>query len=682
MPRQNRTRMAAPSFPLLVVLTAILPAQDPPAKTPDPVMLVGKAERLVAKKEDVEDAALLLWQALAILATKPQNPMRDATAMTARYLLNEHDPLEKERRRVYESVAKQQVELAQAYRSRKWFDVAQTRVDVAMRFDRDAATKERALLESARPKPKPGAASAEKKEQEKPKLPPLMQRANTEFVLGEWREVGELLEVAAHPGQGGSLYEWMTRATHEDHDVVVEFRPADATKQHTTGIWVGWSSANDRTGYQAACQFDPASGTYGVFIDAHDGETSKELGLSWVKPGTPTDGFHRISVQVHGRGIRLQLDGAEPLEVQAAAPVRGQVGIVFGVSDAPSCSVQFRNFRIDPLPADAPTDEQVREQAQAEVQQYVTGFVDEAKTLIAKKQPEQASQLLRQALGELSKLPAGVLRTNLATSIEQMLTQTDSLAPKRKKAAQNIATELAGLADKYAAAGMARLALVLVEDAAGFDPDGQAQRLTAARESVQKWNLDQARARASELAPPADDGAVLREWFGQGKKLDSGAAGWQIEGPCARVPVLPPESCTAWMPKAGTPLLTKASVFVRLPPQAAAGFCFDVAGQYDYSVAVLDRQGSGLTLAAYRFAGSKWMQLDRKTIALDAWRLDGWFPIAIEATNTGLTVRGAGAEFVLDRKMLGNASGRFGLFATNGDKTPAPVELRAFQVPP
>jgi hypothetical protein len=45
-------------------------------------------------------------------------------------------------------------------------------------------------------------------------------------------------------------------------------------------------------------------------------------------------------------------------------------------------------------------------------------------------------------------------------------------------------------------------------------------------------------------------------------------------------------------------------------------------------------------------------------------------------------VRGAGAELVLDRKMLGNASGRFGLFATNGDKTPAPVELRAFQVPP
>jgi len=119
-----------------------------------------------------------------------------------------------------------------------------------------------------------------------------------------------------------------------------------------------------------------------------------------------------------------------------------------------------------------------------------------------------------------------------------------------------------------------------------------------------------------------------------------------------------------------------------VPPQAAAGLCFDVTGPYDYSVAILDRQGSGLTLAAYRFAGQKWMQLDRKAIALDAWRLDGWFQIAIEATTTGLTVRGAGAELVLDRKMLGNSSGRFGLFATNADKTPVPVELRAFQVPP
>ena len=76
------------------------------------------------------------------------------------------------------------------------------------------------------------------------------------------------------------------------------------------------------------------------------------------------------------------------------------------------------------------------------------------------------------------------------------------------------------------------------------------------------------------------------------------------------------------------------------------------------------------------------MQLDRKTIPLDAWRLDGWFQIAIETTNAGLTVRGAGAELVLDRKVLGNPNGRFGLFATIADKTPAIVELRAFQVPP
>ncbi|HEU4419324.1 MAG TPA: hypothetical protein VFT55_10320, partial [Planctomycetota bacterium] len=209
-----------------------------------------------------------------------------------------------------------------------------------------------------------------------------------------------------------------------------------------------------------------------------------------------------------------------------------------------------------------------------------------------------------------------------------------------------------------------------------------APRLAAAREAVQKWNLAQATARASELAPPTDDGTMLREWFAQGKKLDNRASDWQIDGPCARVPTLAPGSCTEWMPKAGTPLLTKASVFVHLPPLAAAGFCFDAAGPHDYSVAILDRQASGLALAAFRFAGNKWMQLDRKTIPLDAWRLDGWFQLAIEATATGVTVRGAGAELVLDRKVLGNANGRFGLFATNADKKPAAVELRAFQVPP
>ncbi|HZN40325.1 MAG TPA: hypothetical protein VFD82_16080 [Planctomycetota bacterium] len=670
--------MSLAPFPLLVALAATPAAQDPPSQSPDPVSLVAKAERLVAGKEEVEDAALLLWQALEILAAKPQNPMRDATAMTARYLLNEHDPLEKERRRVYASIAKQQVELAQSYRSRKWFEAAATRLDVAMRFDVDATTKERALLEAARPKPK--AEAAPEKKEEQPKAGALLQRANTVRVMGAWREADGRISSPAHSGNE-PLFEWETNAVHENHEIVVEWKPADPKQSHNLAIACGFDTDIDDR-YQVQCYLHTESKQYALVILRVENGEYRKLVEVWQKATVPADGVHRIAIQIHDKQLLARLDDNPAVEALAAEPVRGRVGLLVGMNRTASCPIEFRAFRIDPLPADAPTDDELRERAAAEVQQSVTGFVDEAKALIAKKQPEQAAELLREALRELRKLPAGVLRTNLAATIEQMLTQTDSLAPKRKKTAQAIAAELVGLADKYAAAGKARLAFVLAEDAANFDPDGQAPRLAAAREAVQKWNSDQARARASELAPPADDGTVLREWFAEGKLLHGGSSAWQIEGPCARVPALAPDGCTGWMPKAGTPALTKARVFAHLPPHAAAGFCFDVAGPHDHSVAILDRQGPGLALSAYRFAGQKWMQLGRKKIPLDAWRLDGWFQIDIEATATGLTVRSAGAELVLDRKMLGNANGRFGFFATNADKTAATVELRAFQVPP
>ncbi|HEX6810112.1 MAG TPA: hypothetical protein VF384_00690 [Planctomycetota bacterium] len=658
-------------------VAALASAQDPPSRAPDPVFLVANAERLIANKEDVEGAALLLWQALEVLATRPADPMRDATATTARHLLEAHDQLETERRRVHESVAKQQIELAQAYRSRKWFDAAATRVEVAMRFARDAAAKERTLLEAARPKAKAGSAAAA------PTRPSsLLRRENTDLVSGNWTEVDDRLECTT---KFGGNAEWVTKATHADHEVVVEFRPEDANKGHDACLAIGLHTlegTENYSGYRAHYDYSPRTKRFGLVLWCIRGMEFTKLGeVSGTAETTPA-GFHRLSIQVRGQKLRAQVDAQSPLVVDAAEEVRGAVGLVLGLSDRPTCAVQFRNLRIDSLPANAPTDDPLREQTAAEVQQSITGLVDQAKALIAKKQPEAASLALRDALGELRKLPAGVPRTNLATPIEHLLNQTDSLTSRRKKAGQSIGAELVGLADKYAATGMVRLAHAQVEDAADFDPDGQAARLASAREAVQAWNVAQAAARASELAPPADDGALLRVRFAQGRRLDNRSQGWKVEGPAASVLELGPGEMTSLMPTQGTPPLSKASVHVHLPAAStAAGFCFDVASPNDYSVALLFRARGGLELRAYRYT-REWTELRRRVIPMDAWRLDGWFPITIETTSAGITVRAAGDELLLERSHLGTASGRFGLCASNGAKEALTVELRAFQIPP
>jgi hypothetical protein len=82
---------------------------------------------------------------------------------------------------------------------------------------------------------------------------------------------------------------------------------------------------------------------------------------------------------------------------------------------------------------------------------------------------------------------------------------------------------------------------VLVERGAAFDPEGQAARLAAAQQAVAQWNLAQAKARASELGPPADDGTVLREWFGKGRKFVSFGTSFVVDGSVARAEALTTE---------------------------------------------------------------------------------------------------------------------------------------------
>lgn len=618
----------------------------------------------------------MLWQTLEVLQDLPSNPVNDAAALSARYLLTTHDPREPQRRTTFATIARQQVGLASLYRGKKWFEVAATRLAVADTFDRDVGSKERALVEAGRPKTaeKPVAAAAAA-----PALAPLLQRANAESVFGEWREVDDRLECQALPD---TVVAWATKATHADHEVVVEFRPADPTKPHNATLSVGFGldpATNLNDGYRLQCSYEPKHGQYGLRLFAGTGH-KEELGYSWV-PALPTsDGFRRLSIQVSGRRLRAQLDLSKPLEAEAAADVRGRVAVMNGMLQTSTCAIQFRNLRIDPLPADLPSDGELRANRAAANQNAITKAVDEAKELIGKKQAEPASLRLREALGLVEDMAPGVLRDNLAKTIEQMLQQTDPFAVRRKKAAQVIAAELVKLGDEYGKAGMVRLAEVLVDRACDFDPDGQAQRRAAAREAVTKWNADQAAARANELVPPDDDGTVLREWFAKGRKLDSRGQAFVVEGAVARADVFA-HSFEAWLPPPTAKPVAKASVFVHLDKEGEqAGLCFDVVDATSLGVVFLDRLKDSMQLQAFRMVGGKWVQLLRREVPMDAWRRDGWHRITVESTETGLLARCGAAEIKLARTMLGKPTGVFALFAGNGSSEPVSLELRAFQI--
>jgi len=662
------------------LLVSTLAAQAEKQEKVEPLTLVSRAEKLLQQKE-VEDAVLVLWQALDLLATLPSHPVHDSTAVSARFLLNENDPREAQRRAVFASVGKQEVELAAAYRGKKWLDTAEGRLDVADRYDRDAGAKERAALEAAKPKSKPGAAAKEVPKPAAGKLSPLLLRANTEWVHGEWKEVGDALECQAPKGDH---LEWVTKATHGDHEIVVEFRPVEPTQDHNAilavGLGIREGSAN-YSGYRLQCDYDPPSKEYGLILWAIRGMTFENLVAAWVK-GTPSaDGFHRVSIQVRGPRLRAQMDQGAPIEVATPADVRGKVGLLQGVSDASTCAVQFRNLRVDPLPPDRSTDGERRTSDEAANQDAIAKAVADAKELIIKK-PEPASQLLREALGRVAAMSAGVLRTNLQKSIDQMLVQADPLAARRRKTEQGIATELATLADAYGKAGLYRVALELVERAAAYDPEGQAARLAAAREAVAQWNLAQAKARANELAPPADDGAVLRTWFEKGRQFVSYGLPFAVNGAIACAEGLTAGTVASWAPPLRMPRVEKYSVYVNLPAVGAnGGLVFDAVNSTKFGVVCLERHSKGMRLYASLRAGeSSWVPLAQREVEMDAWRRDGWHQITVESSAAGLTATCGNTKLQVPRAQLGKAAGEIGLYAFHTADGPVAVQFCAFAV--
>lgn len=630
--------MRAPHHAFAALSFAALLAGQAPTKADgkDVLALVSRAEAALKSKE-TEEAILLLWQALDQLGELPANPVLDSARLSALFLLEKNDPLEARRRAAFGSVAKQQVELAALYRGKKWFDVAANRLDVADGYDRDAGKKERGLLDAARPKPKvEGATPAEPP---RSKLAPLLQRANIEYHDGEWKEDGEVLECHAPPGKH---IEWITKQAHGDHEIVVEFRPKAPAEEHNVILTFGLSvdAANATNGYRLAYHYAPKGKRYGLYFLTVRGMQVTDLGTwGWGLVSPTEDGFHRLSVQVRGSRLRAQVDGGAAVEADAGQAVRGTVGLMQGIADTPTCAVQFRNFRVDPLPADMPTDDELREKAALENQNEITKAVDAAKELIAKKQPEPASLKLREALGRIRDMDAGVLRDNLSSAIERMLAETDPFAVRRRKAAQTSAAELVALGDAYAKAGMVRAAEVLVADATGFDPDGLAARLAAANEAVRQWNVAQASARANELAPPADDGAVLREWFAKGRKLDTYTQAMVIDGAEAKAQV-PPESFVAWLPQPTAAPLSAASVYVHLVADAEeAGLCCDVVDSTQFTLVTLERRRAGIRMIVYRRTGQRWLPLAQRDVPMDAWRRDGWHKLAIAWDDKGVVAK-------------------------------------------
>jgi hypothetical protein len=469
-------------------------------------------------------------------------------------------------------------------------------------------------------------------------------------------------------------------ATHADHEVVVEFRPVEPTKDHNAILAVGFGvdpEANQYGGYSLQCAYDPGSKQYGLSL----WRKSEKLGGQWVQGTASADGFHRVSIQVRGPHLRAQLDQGAPIEVTVPADVRGKVGLMQGVANATTCAVQFRSLRVDPLPAERLTADEQRAKDEAENQDALTKAVADAKELIAQKQPEPASLLLREALGRVADMSAGVLRDNLQKSIEQMLAQADPLAARRKKTAQAIATQLVTLADEYGKAGLVRAALVLVERGAAFDPEGQAARLAAAQQAVAQWNLAQAKARASELAPPADDGTVLREWFEKGRKFASHGLPFVVDGAVARAEALTDGTFAAWAPPLTKPRVEKCSVYVNLPAAGACGgLIFDALDSTRHGIVMLERNSKGIRLFASLRVVDKWVPLGVREVEMDAWRRDGWHQISIETNATGLVATCGNAKLQVPRAQLGKAAGEIGLYAFTEATAPVTIQFCCFAV--
>lgn len=663
------------------VLLALVPQKQAPGKAPSPVTLVSRAERLL-QKGDKEDAQLMLWQVLDLLRGKASNPVEEATLLSARFLLKESDILELERRAAFTQVAALQTEIAKSYRIKKWYGAARGRLDVAVQYDPEVIAKESKILTAKRKKGNANSKPASKPGKPKPaasKVSSLLRPKAIKVQLGPWVETDQGISVERKNTVGQC--EWICEDTHEENEFVVEIKPSDPKVDWNAAIGVGLNvleGSNHHSGYRCHVQYHPEVKAFQLYVWHINGNDSKQLVNKPAACVAAKDGYHRFAVRVIDGRLELEVDGEPTVTVDVKGPVRGHFGLMHGVSNKPSCGVAFRNFRKGPLPVDAPTDEEVREQVLEATQHAITTAVEGAKTLLAAKKNEPAARKLRDALMQLYDLPAGILRSNLQKSITTMLTKSDKVAKKRDRAAKACAKTLGELADKYSGNSCPRLALVIARKAMQFDWVGQSKRLEAVEQAIVEWNNAQLTAHAAELAAPKDDGKMLRDWFANNRLLDSRSFPWKVDGPGARSE-LPGDRFTVLMPAKNTLPAGTVDVHLRLPTaQCQAGIAFDAAGPHDYCLAILTRNKNQLVLGIARWAGGKWIYLDNKQIPLDPWRLEAWHHMQLETVATGIKVKVLDTEIKIPRVRLGNVNGRIGLFAGNMSKHIATIEIRGF----
>jgi len=658
------------------LLAAPLPAQEPA----DPLALIATAEKRIAAKPD-EDAVLLLWQAAALLQDRADSPGRTAAQDTIRTLLQKADPLDAARSETHGMVARKIVELAQAYRLKKWLAVAEDRLHVAARFDAAATTRELQLLQAARAGDKP-AKPADKKA-EKPAPKGLLEAPQLDSSDGEWRLADGMLQSPPQVAASANAFFWLMRMQHADQEVACEFKPG--TGNNMAGLILG-ASSGFAEGYLLSC--DQYAKEQQMVVTVQHLVAGKYVSVQTksMPLGKLADGFHRLVVGVRGEVLDVQLDDARVMTCSCPTAVHGRLGFLVSAVGGDVPPITFRNLTVGPLPEKQPTGIEERAQLQAQQRQGVLDAVGSAELLLKQKQPEPAVLLLRQVLRDLRQLDAGTLRDNLTASIDKMLAQADTLHARRKKLASEIAVMFAALADRYQQAGLARSALAQADEAAAFDPDGQAARLQQAEQAVQQWQAAQLQAQLQahlhELDPPADDGALLRQWFAAGQRLDPRSHAWIVDGPAARASDISDNDFTVLMPQKGVAGAEKVSVQVRLPAVGTSGgLAFDVAGQQDYAVGLLMRKEEGLELQLHRYTAGEWHKLVRKLLDVPEWRLEGWFELQLEVGLSGVVLRSQGSELIVERRHL-NRGGALGLCAGNLAKAAASVELRAFRLLP
>ena len=466
-----------------LVLTAGAVAQSPQSQ--DPLALVGRAEQLCAApdKEEKEDAILLLWDAFEQLGARAAQPEGAAGLSTALALLQANDPLHGERLAACTAVARAHADLALLYRGKKWFATASQCLDLAERFDRVPAARERANLVAAWPK------GLERPSSSAPARDSLLQRSAALRAEGPWAERGDVLECGPHPANT-PWYDWVLPGQHEDCELSIEFRSSDAKAGHDCALLVGLDS--NTAFYQVIAAYYTDKAMYDLVILEHDaGKPAKLVGGAWVSPVATPDGFHRLTFRVHGDSLRAQLDSTPAVEVKASVVPRGRFGVTVGIHNQPSVAVTLRNLRCDPWPP--LTEEAVRARAEAAAQKRIGQAVDSAPALLARKEAETAASALRAALRDADSLAVGAVRTNLTRSIEAMLAKADLLHPRRKKAGQDGARAFVALAERYATAGQLRAAHRLAVIAAELDPEGSAAKLAATRQAVEEWKKTKGR---------------------------------------------------------------------------------------------------------------------------------------------------------------------------------------------